>query len=127
MMSRKELTEAVAYFRTSSATKVGDDKDRLKRLREAVAKFAKAVGRREGAKATRRRLCRKPLDRDTLACAREPGLPFSRLESRLMRPACGSRSVTVAFSRAGDPALGDFEDAVILKTVGEVDSGLLAG
>ena len=29
------------------------------------------------------------------------------------------------FSRTGDPALGDFEDAVILRTVGEVDSGLL--
>jgi hypothetical protein len=30
----------------------------------------------------------------------------------------------IAFSRTGDPALGDFEDAVILKTVGEVDLGL---
>lgn len=36
---------------------------------------------------------------------------------------CGA----IAFSRTGDPALGDFEDAVILKAVGEVDSGLLAG
>jgi hypothetical protein len=36
---------------------------------------------------------------------------------------CGA----IAFSRTGDPALGDFEDAVILKTVGEVDSGLLTG
>jgi hypothetical protein len=34
---------------------------------------------------------------------------------------CGA----IAFSRTGDPALGDFEDAVILKTVGEVDVGLL--
>jgi hypothetical protein len=34
---------------------------------------------------------------------------------------CGA----IAFSRTGDPALGDFEDAVILKTVGEVDIGLL--
>ena len=34
---------------------------------------------------------------------------------------CGA----IAFSRTGDPALGDFEDAVILKTVGDVDSGLL--
>jgi hypothetical protein len=33
---------------------------------------------------------------------------------------CGA----IAFSRAGDPALGDFEDAVILKTLGEVDIGL---
>jgi hypothetical protein len=32
----------------------------------------------------------------------------------------------IAFSRTGDPALGDFEDAVILKAVGEVDSGLLS-
>jgi Asp/Glu/hydantoin racemase len=36
---------------------------------------------------------------------------------------CGA----IAFSRTGDPMLGDFEDAVILKTVGEVDSGALAG
>ena len=35
---------------------------------------------------------------------------------------CGA----IAFSRTGDPALGDFDDAVILKTVGEVDIGLLA-
>jgi hypothetical protein len=35
---------------------------------------------------------------------------------------CGA----IAFSRTGDPALGDFEDAVILKTLGEVDDGLLA-
>jgi hypothetical protein len=34
---------------------------------------------------------------------------------------CGA----VAFS--GDPALGAPEDTVILKTVGEVDSGLLSG
>ena len=36
---------------------------------------------------------------------------------------CGA----IAFSRTGDPALGDFVDAEILKAVGEVDSGLLAG
>jgi hypothetical protein len=35
---------------------------------------------------------------------------------------CGA----IAFSRTGDPAMGDFEDAVILKTIGEVDSGLLS-
>jgi hypothetical protein len=35
---------------------------------------------------------------------------------------CGA----IAFSRTGDPALGDFDDAVILKTVGEVDTGLLS-
>jgi hypothetical protein len=36
---------------------------------------------------------------------------------------CGA----IAFSRSGDASLGDFEDAVILKTVGEVDAGLLTG
>ncbi len=35
---------------------------------------------------------------------------------------CGA----IAFSRTGDPALGDFEDAVILKTIGEVDVGPLS-
>jgi hypothetical protein len=35
---------------------------------------------------------------------------------------CGA----IAFSRTGDHALGDFEDAVILKTVGEVYGGLLS-
>ena len=35
---------------------------------------------------------------------------------------CGA----IAFSRTGDPALGDFEDAVILKTIGEVDVALLS-
>jgi hypothetical protein len=33
---------------------------------------------------------------------------------------CGA----IAFSRTADPALGDFDDAVILRTVGEVDVGL---
>ena len=43
-MSRKELTKAVAYFRTSSATNVGADKDSEKRQREAVKAFAKGAG-----------------------------------------------------------------------------------
>lgn len=36
---------------------------------------------------------------------------------------CGA----IAFSRTGDPALGDFEDAVVLKTFGDVDVGAAAG
>jgi len=43
--------------------------------------------------------------------------------ARDIKGQCGA----IAFSRTGDPALGDFGDAVILKTVGEVDAGLLAG
>ena len=46
-----------------------------------------------------------------------------RMADRLaaLEPYCGA----IAFSRTGDPAVGDFQDAVILKTVGEVDEGLL--
>jgi DNA invertase Pin-like site-specific DNA recombinase len=43
-MARKDLTKAIAYFRTSSETNVGQDKDSLKRQREAIAKFARAAG-----------------------------------------------------------------------------------
>ena len=43
-MARKELIKAIAYFRTSSATNVGEDKDTLKRQRAAVEAFAKAAG-----------------------------------------------------------------------------------
>ena len=43
-MSRNELTKAIAYFRTSSDTNVGQDKDTLKRQREAVTKYAKSAG-----------------------------------------------------------------------------------
>ena len=35
---------------------------------------------------------------------------------------CGA----IAFSRTGDPAVGEFEDAVVLTAVGDVDSGLLS-
>jgi hypothetical protein len=38
----------------------------------------------------------------------------------------GGHCGAIAFSRTGDPSLGDFDDAVILKMVGEVDPGLLS-
>jgi hypothetical protein len=34
---------------------------------------------------------------------------------------CGA----IAFSRTGDPALGDFEDAVIITQIGDVDGAAL--
>jgi DNA invertase Pin-like site-specific DNA recombinase len=43
-MSRKELTKAVAYLRTSSAANVGADKDSEKRQRAAVMSFARHSG-----------------------------------------------------------------------------------
>jgi DNA invertase Pin-like site-specific DNA recombinase len=42
MAVRRTQKPAVAYFRTSSATNVGDDKDSLKRQRDAVLKYAKS-------------------------------------------------------------------------------------
>jgi hypothetical protein len=61
----------------------------------------------EGAKSMRRRLYRKQLDLDTLVCPRGPNFPLSRLESRLMRPACGSRSITVVFEPPTNRQVGD--------------------
>jgi DNA invertase Pin-like site-specific DNA recombinase len=43
-MKTKDLSKAVAYFRTSSMANVGEDKDSLKRQRVAVATFAKREG-----------------------------------------------------------------------------------
>lgn len=43
-MARRQLVEAVAYLRTSSATNVGPDKDSDKRQREAITGFAKRAG-----------------------------------------------------------------------------------
>ncbi len=44
-----------------------------------------------------------------------------RMASSKEQEHCGA----IAFSRTGDPSLGEFEDAGVLKTVGEVDVGLL--
>jgi hypothetical protein len=43
-MARKNLTEAVAYLRTSSATNTGTDKDSEHRQREAIERYAKHAG-----------------------------------------------------------------------------------
>lgn len=43
-MARRVLVEAVAYFRTSSAAGLGEDKDSEKRQRAAVEAFAKRAG-----------------------------------------------------------------------------------
>ena len=45
----------------------------------------------------RRCVYRKQLDLETLVCTRGPNFPLSRLESRLICPACGNRRVTVVF------------------------------
>jgi hypothetical protein len=63
---------------------------------------------------------------DILAC--EPKEARSADQAIRMAKTVGAREPhcgAIAFSPTGDPALGDFEDAVVLKMVGEVDEGLL--
>ena len=56
-----------------------------------------ANGYREGTRSMRRCVYRKQLDLETLVTTRGTNFPLSRLESRLMCPACGNRRVTVVF------------------------------
>ena len=44
LMNNKDLTKAVAYLRTSSATNTGPDKDSEKRQRAAIEAFARSAG-----------------------------------------------------------------------------------
>ncbi len=67
-----------------------------------------------------------PVEREREAIrARWPGVA-RRLDWKVPLTKMDGHCGAIAFSRTGDPALGDFEDAVILKTVGEVDIGLLS-
>ena len=45
----------------------------------------------------RKSVYRKQLDLEMLMATRGPNFPLSRLELRLMCPACGNRRVTVVF------------------------------
>ncbi len=56
-----------------------------------------ADGYREGTRSTRKCVYRRQLDLETLVATRGPNFLLSRLESRLMCPACGNRGVTVVF------------------------------
>jgi hypothetical protein len=56
-----------------------------------------ADGYREGTRSTRRCVYRRQFDLETLVSTRGRNFPLSRLESRLMCPACGNRRVTVVF------------------------------
>ncbi len=65
-----------------------------------------AEGYRESTRSMRRCVYRKQLDLETLVCTRGPNFPLSRLESRLMCPACGSRWVTVVFEPPSNAQVG---------------------
>ena len=63
-------------------------------------------GYRESTRSMRRCVYRKQLDLETLVSTRRPNFPLSRLESRLMCPACGSRTVTVVFEPPSNAQVG---------------------
>jgi hypothetical protein len=68
-----------------------------------------ANGYRLETRSMRKCVYRKQLDLETLVATRGPNFPLSRLESRLMCPACGNRKVTVVFeppSNAAQPRGG---------------------
>jgi len=65
-------------------------------------------------------------DGDIVAC--EPKEAQSSHQAARMANALASMQNhcgAIAFSRTGDPAVGEFDDAVVLKTFGDVDGGLI--
>ena len=62
--------------------------------------------------------------------ALEPGepkeAPSAELAQRRAASLARARAGVVAFAHAGDPATGDFEDAVILSQAGDVDLDALS-
>ena len=60
----------------------------------------------------------------------EPGEPMEAPSAEMAQRRAASlaraHAGVVAFSRAGDPATGDFEDAVILSQAGDVDLDALS-
>jgi hypothetical protein len=63
-----------------------------------------ANGYRQETRSMRRCVYRKQLDLETLVCTRGPNFQLSRLESRLMCPACGNLRVTVVFEPPSNTA-----------------------
>jgi hypothetical protein len=65
-----------------------------------------ANGYRQETRSIRKCVYRKQLDLETLFCTRGPNFPISRLEGRLMCPACGNRRVTVVFEPPSNAQMG---------------------
>jgi hypothetical protein len=53
--------------------------------------------------------------------------PSASAAERRARTAALTHAGAVAFSRTGDPSMGEFQDAVVLAEFGEVDLGALSG
>jgi hypothetical protein len=76
-----------------------------------VRKMARVVGPKNAPFGRRLRLhaaasIASSLTSKTLVCTRGPNFPLSRLETRVMCPTCGSRSVTVVFEPPSNAQVG---------------------
>jgi hypothetical protein len=69
-----------------------------------------------------------PFDRDAsgdLNAGEAAEAPSASAAERKARALALSHAGAVAFSRTGDPAIGEFRDAVVLAQFGEVEMGAL--
>jgi len=70
-----------------------------------------------------------PFDRDesgNLVAGEGQEAPSASAAQRKARSLALERAGAVAFSRTGDPAMGEFQDAVVLAQFGEVDLNALS-
>jgi hypothetical protein len=65
-----------------------------------------ANGYRQETRSMRKCGYRKQLDLETLVATGGPNFPLSRLETRLMCPACGNRKVTLVFEPPSNAQVG---------------------
>jgi len=71
-----------------------------------------------------------PFDRDeegTLKPGEAQEAPNANIARRRAGEFVETHAGAIAFSRAGDPSTGEFEDAVVLVSFGDVDMDALSG
>jgi hypothetical protein len=70
-----------------------------------------------------------PFDRNEqgdLAAGEAKEVPSASAAERQAKSIAGAHAGAVAFSRSGDPSIGEFQDAVILAQFGDVDLNALS-
>jgi hypothetical protein len=70
-----------------------------------------------------------PFDRNEqgdLAAGEAKEVPSAAAAERQARSMATARAGAVAFSRVGDPSIGEFQDAVVLAQFGDVDLNALS-
>jgi hypothetical protein len=100
---------------------------RVRARKQSAAQQGLKVGVRwQQRPTTSRSPSRIPPGNDIVACEPREARRADRA-TRIARSlsAMEGHCETIAFSRTGGPALGGFNDALILKTAGDVDSGVV--